>query len=393
MLGATRRAFALPLSSRHSARIVFGLLVLNAVVVRPGLVFAQAAEGPEKAKVYKEEYRPSFKDDPKAVPGLKIFATEPERVIYKDDALRITLPPDTVSPRTGDGVATEFGVQGDFDISLRFEILKGAGKSASYPTDLKLVIVPDEPAAPGVWHRGNQNRASLSRQLPYADGADAFVANIARWTPPTNSDPVPADKTLDRFGRPNFSHIERQTTHAFPAKAMSGGLRLVRSGAELSFFCGDGADANLTFFNKSAFVAKDVKDVRILASTGGPGAEIDVRITDVVIRADAFPKSRLLPYAIQKTGPGRLAELLSKGAIFAWVAGPLGALAILLGVWRAVKSRSSGQKAVSGLEFFCALCGARLKVKAELAGKSVKCPHCAAPTHVPGGAPKEEQRP
>ena len=35
------------------------------------------------------------------------------------------------------------------------------------------------------------------------------------------------------------------------------------------------------------------------------------------------------------------------------------------------------------LKFACAACGKSVKVKVELAGKKVKCPHCKEPVRVP----------
>jgi hypothetical protein len=49
--------------------------------------------------------------------------------------------------------------------------------------------------------------------------------------------------------------------------------------------------------------------------------------------------------------------------------------------------------ALASVSVPCPGCGKRLKVKAELAGKRVKCPHCAAAVPIPGGQTGEAGTP
>ena len=42
---------------------------------------------------------------------------------------------------------------------------------------------------------------------------------------------------------------------------------------------------------------------------------------------------------------------------------------------------------LAAISFGCAGCGKKLKAKAELAGKQVKCPQCGKAVHVTAGAP------
>jgi hypothetical protein len=404
MLSATPLARAL--SPGNTASIATRGACLWAIcAILPPSGFALALRDDPPIKAYKEEYHPSFKNNPQEVKGLKIFATDPERVTYKEDALRITLPVGTSPPRTGDGVATDFGLKGDFDITVRFEV-KGQGGITRYPTGLKLVIVPSEPAERGgVWHKSSQNGASLSRELRHVESAAGFAANVTRWTPPTRSmgesaltdkEPTPAGN--DRFGRPDFSSRETQSIERKAAAADSGRMRLVRSGETLFFYGSDGDNAAFELISSQPFGAKDLQNVRILASTGGAGAALDVLVTDLVIRADAFPKSPDLPFDVD-VNIQDAAQPLSNREIVLWSAVPLAALALVLGVWRgrargrAARTTQAAPTGPTMIEFFCTACGTRLRVKAELGGKNVKCPKCAAHAPVPEEEPKEEKLP
>jgi hypothetical protein len=220
---------------------------------------------PELKKDYNVEFHPSLKGLTTGPAGLKIFAADPERVKFENDALRITLPTGTRRPRIGDGVATDFGIRGDFDVAVAFEILKDFRGNLPYPTDLKLVAVPNEPAERDIWHRSNQNRASIGRECPYVESPGGFVANVTTWLLATDKaliaskrEPTPGPN-FDKFGRQDYSWVEPQTKARIAAKTLSGRLRLVRSGATLFFLCSDGAAADFELVHKHEFGTKTCK--------------------------------------------------------------------------------------------------------------------------------------
>src|SRR5262249_33647539 len=109
-----------------------------------------------------------------------------------------------------------------------------------------------------------------------------FVAVLTRWS----NEPLPKDK----FGNEDFSGIEKEIKHPAPAASKKGRLRLVRQGPELLFFAGED-DGDFTLLAREEFGAKDLKDVRILASTGWMGTALEVRVTDFSIRAEKLLKS------------------------------------------------------------------------------------------------------
>src|SRR5205807_596857 len=114
-------------------------------------------------KDYAENYHPSLKDSRKEIPGLLTYGPDaPDCVKFGPDGIRYTLPAGYPRQRPGTGVITDFGVKGDFEITIGFEILAGPnGGFTNMPTDLRLVVVPDERVKPEEWHKASQNRAGL----------------------------------------------------------------------------------------------------------------------------------------------------------------------------------------------------------------------------------------
>lgn len=329
----------------------------------------------EPAKTYAEDFHPALKGSADKVSELRIYGPEAgECVKFEPEGLRIRLPVGYPRPRPGTGVVTDFGIKGDFEITLSFEILSEPTTNVGPQRELRLVVVPDEPTLPEVWHKANQNRASLARICGGRNHAGPFFADVTKW-----NDEIPKDK----WGNELFHKVETHRTHAWAAKEKSGRLRLLRQGPMLFFHTSDG-DKNLRFFFEQEFGVKDLKNVRVLASTGGAAASFDVRITDLHIRADSFvrpivPATAMPPDA----GPDWLAI----------AAGGFAAVLLLLVVWFYVRKRrgaAQGQADISTanhepatLVFRCPQCGKSLKAKAELAGKKLRCPKCNNAVHIP----------
>src|SRR5262249_23322787 len=145
-----------------------------------------------------------------------------------------------------------------------------------------LVVAPTFTPKPDVWQRTSQNRAWLARETTSGKKDAQFVAVLTRWS----NEPLPKDK----FGNEDFSGIEKEIKHPAPAASKKGRLRLVRQGPELLFFAGED-DGDFTLLAREEFGAKDLKDVRILASTGWMGTALEVRVTDFSIRAEKLLKS------------------------------------------------------------------------------------------------------
>jgi DNA-directed RNA polymerase subunit RPC12/RpoP len=138
-----------------------------------------------------------------------------------------------------------------------------------------------------------------------------------------------------------------------------------------------------------------VEDVRLIGSTGGPKAALDVRVTDLHIRGESL---RAVAGAAGPTpaGKGWSAIALALSLVIAVTLGAV--IAVRHGrrartsapAARAEAGADKPQHASPALSFPCAGCGAKLKARAALAGKQVKCPHCGKPLVVPGRKGGEE---
>jgi hypothetical protein len=313
-------------------------------------------------KAYAQQFFQSFKEKIENRPGWEVENPGGEQnVRFESAGLRITLPPGREGGHRATGVMTDFGVQGDFEITLSFEILKEADPGTDRSV-LDLVITKDVPKA---------DVATVGRPMSPKDGR-RFIGWSSMW----NS--VREKKVPDSI--------------SVPTKVMMGRLRLVRSGADLYYGFSDGFAGDFRYFKKFLFGPEDVRRVRIVGSTDGDKATLEVRVIDFRIRADAIPNmpagspAPAEPAAAQPPpapGKGGLALTLAAG-----IAIPLLA-AVALGAvfyWRRRNAPTASAAPPTFLSLACPGCGKKLKVKAELAGKKVKCGQCGKAVLVEAGA-------
>jgi hypothetical protein len=240
-------------------------------------------DAPPLRQDYPADFHPNLRDA-KDVPGLVPYGPDAATCVrFEADGLRIALPTGFAKQRSGTGVATDFGVRGDFEITLSFDVAREDAGGAGYPTTLKLVVVPLDSPRPEFWFKASQNRAELGRITPAPNKTAVFVADQTTW----NNE----DLAKDKWGNEDLKKIELHSEQRAPTEAKKGRLRLVRSGPVLRFYTSEEDDKNFTLLHQSDFGGKDLKNVRVLASTGGPRASLDLRVTDLRIRAEAFPQA------------------------------------------------------------------------------------------------------
>jgi RNA polymerase sigma factor (sigma-70 family) len=328
-------------------------------------------KGPDLKKDYGKVFQNSFKGGSEAAAGFLIYGPDTQDCVkFEPEGLRLVMPAGYPRPRPGTGLATDFGVRGDFEITVSYEILAEIEPKASKPCELSLIIVPYEPAKSQIWHKANQNRAALARQSASQANDQQFLASLAKWNEAT---------VTDKWGNEKFDNKETFSNLEIPAQAKTGRLRLVRNGTTLYYLAAEGQRQEFTLLHKEEFGAKDLKNVRILATTPGPAAIFDVRLTDFIIRADELPKD-LTAVMQPSSGSGWLA--ISLVLLLSGTALP--------GIWLYLRKRPGAasvlQKA-NVLTFHCGSCGKRLKTRTELAGKKVKCPGCGLAVEVPKESP------
>ena len=315
----------------------------------------KAGESKIPDKEYAQTYVQPFKGNAFKPEGWNYASRLSEEAIQFENAgLHFTLLPGEEMMQSA-GIVSAFGVKGDFEISFDFQILKDpdpadVGKGG---TRLSLAITLDTPKA---------EVATLSRSM----SSKGFIT----WM-----------RNRDRPG---------DTSHTFPTPAMNGRLRLVRSGDELYYLASTDTEQPLLLLKKYRFGAEDLKRVVITTSTGGPKALLDLRVTDFRIRADAIPgapitevRAAAAPKLDAESPPPERSKIwLIAGAVVACLVLAVLVLAVIL---RLLGGRSSQttDTASGVVQLACPNCGKSLKVKAQLAGKKVKCPKCGDAVLVP----------
>jgi hypothetical protein len=212
------------------------------------------------SKDYAKAYRQSFKGNTRLPPEWTFTSRAGEQYMHFEPAgLRIALPPGEL---TSSGIVSRFGLQGDFEITLSFDALK------------------DPDPADAVGKTGTRLTLTITLDTPQIDTPQSEVAALSRSM---------ASKGLVTWAR--VRDRAAPLSHSFPTPTTIGRLALVRSSADLFYLGASGATEPLRVLKKYRFGADDVKRIAITANTGTEKALLDVRVSDLAIRADAITGS------------------------------------------------------------------------------------------------------
>jgi hypothetical protein len=297
---------------------------------------------------YRREHHWPLKGAPEGGPPWALVGPDAEQYVrFEPGGLRIAFPASEPKEHPDTGVSISTPVKGDFEITLSFEVLRAsAGSGPANEARLTLNAMTDGAAG---------DIASLSRQSGVGPGA-RFLAWMRRRDEATGKDQVRAK--------------ERRTN------AKAGRLRMVRAGSGLSYYASQGDDGPFTFVERFPFGDRDVNEISVTGATAGAEASLDARVTDLRIRADSLPALPLPEAPDGAAAPARGSWLW---AILGVAAAAVLAMVASLGAWRSRLLRR-GREAIS---WPCPACAKKLRVKAALAGRRVKCPHCGTPSAVP----------
>jgi hypothetical protein len=210
--------------------------------------------------------------------------------------LRITLGKDRTN-NVPVGLCTRFGVRGDFEITMSFEILR-----------------IDKPAS------GNGAGASIYVSMASSTRDAAGVARLVR---PGGEQVFTAFRARTPVGQKREYHSGKPLS----SQTRSGKLRLVRKGAELTYLIAPSPTGSFQELYKSNWGTDDLDIVRFAADNGGSPALVDVQIKVVRIRADDFGAAMAAP------PPSR------RGPVW-WMAGALLVSAAVVGFWWRQRLRS-----------------------------------------------------
>lgn len=144
----------------------------------------------------------------------------------------------------------------------------------------------------------------------------------------------------------------KQKWKAFDVKGTKWRFRLARIGATLFYFVAEEGEPDFRLLQQLDFVEDDVKDIRLVASTGGPLAALDVRITDLRIRAEALPNLPKLaaaersPKVVAPPGGEPTSEEPRRGSWKLWLAASVVAMLLLglvVALWQNRRAGDSGE--------------------------------------------------
>lgn len=281
-------------------------------------------------------------------------------VKLQNEGLRITLPAGFPGERPHTGLTTRLHVQGDFEITVKYEILKEPDPADTGKAPTRLLFIANMTPT---------DRTVFTRRVDEAEGAQFSIWN----------------KIDNKFS-------------VHPAKTKTGRLRLVRNGVLVSFWVAEPADAKFDHLREAMFGAEDLVDVKLLATTGGPKASLEVLFSDLFVRATALPNVQAVvlekPVAPQMP-PAPAAEIASPQgwlpAVLVIGVGVIVVIALTIGAVLFLFRPKKGTPAASNNDdkeaaevrpisdaviFFCPTCGKKLKASVTLTGKKVKCVGC-----------------
>jgi serine/threonine protein kinase len=343
------------------------------------LSFLLAGKNPERQQGSRqpEEFYLSLKGSMDDNPGIELAGPDAaDCVKFEPGGLRITLPRGWDGVRSNTGVRLPIAIRGDCTITVHYEILfeqNGGGVNAQ------------------------STRITLGTGL---EKEGLTVGTLSR-----RSDAKPGAGFLAWMMFPNEATGRRQyRSKGFPAKSKDGQLRLSRTGSILSYLVSEGEDKEFTLLHQFPFGSEDLNHIHIAGSTPNANSSLEVRLTDLHIRADA-----LLAHPSPAEG-----TILSANRARGWmtatgIIGLVLTLSLSVVLWFAARRQrraaADGKDYRLGMEspvhsltadFFslsCSECGKTLKARHELAGKKVKCPQCGKSVSVPAGGSRQSDSP
>lgn len=165
------------------------------------------------------------------------------------------------------GIASRFGMGGDFEVTAGFEIIGLDTPEDGYGSGVALrLIKPGEPT----------QRAVISTVL------------------------VPGKGDLVRTDVIDFENqkIVAHRVEALPGKVRKGRLRVARTGTRVSFLISEqmqGGDGTFRLLREMSFGDEDIQSAALLADTGGARSRLTARLISLVVRADRLPTGTQAP--------------------------------------------------------------------------------------------------
>ncbi len=219
---------------------------LFCLVVLPGTVAAQAPR-----KEYAATYHEPFKGPPKKAEDFILIGADAGKCVkFEPEGLRITMP--AGKSRAPTGVSTKFGLKGDFEITVRYELFQ-------------------EPEPVDAGSIGLGTRISLRVNLIWPDVSEA---SIRRKVTPFQPVHIKTFRSLRQPGDCESDKVE----HEFSVKEKTGRFRLVRTGSIVAYYLSEGRDEKFVLLKTYSYSADDVNNVQIYGQSSSDKAALDAAL-------------------------------------------------------------------------------------------------------------------
>lgn len=171
------------------------------------------------------------------------------------------------------GITCKQAVQGDFEITVGYEILHADTPMGGFGIGLSMVATANTPSS---------NVISIAHRVPPQGG---HVYGTDRWY---------YEEKQDKQHQPEW----------FPTSATRGKLRLTRLGDEARYHVQGEQEPEFRLLRREPFVDAPLKSLRISADKGNGQGALDVRITDLTIRAGQPDGAAAIAAAPVAAAPG-----------------------------------------------------------------------------------------
>lgn len=231
-----------------------------------------------------------FRGPSLAEPTFARFGPDAARLVKEEpDGVRITLA-SADQPLPSTGFNCKVPVRGDFEITVGYELLRADPPKGGYGAGAVLNLVADTPA---------RETVSVARRVS-PKGDEVYGSDLGSYTPAGE-----------------YQHVGRR----HPAGARRGKLRASRVGAEVVLAAMADGESAFQELRRGPFTDAPLKVVRVVADPGQGLGTLDVRVTDLHIRAGS-------PAAVPPAGDA--ADLAADGGRGRWLTPAVLGLAALL---------------------------------------------------------------
>jgi hypothetical protein len=202
----------------------------------------------------------------KGVPRATFDVSGPahdKRVKSEPEGLRITLAGEKGIPTSVVGVAPQFRVRGDFEVTVGYELLSAEKPDAGFGVGVEVYLMTETPTKEAI--------AFDRRILP--DGRDVYACN---------------HNTSDPKGRRLYATLEQK-----PASGKTGQIRMTRVGSKVAISVQDDIGKGFRVVHRVNLGPEELALLRVGANSGAAPFPVDVRIHDLRVRAadaDALKK-------------------------------------------------------------------------------------------------------